>query len=114
MVCVYKWIGDKKFKQHRATLRDGLRDHLTHAPPTAQRVIGGDFNSEVGTRTPPTDDWHAERGPYGNAKQSYSGNELLHLCAELKLYVADTFSPQSKQGTWINPDGARTRGVGAA
>ena len=50
LVPVYNYTSDKDKKEQRATLRDDLADEMKLAPPTAQLIVGGDFNAEVGVR----------------------------------------------------------------
>ncbi|KAI8504891.1 hypothetical protein Bbelb_170000 [Branchiostoma belcheri] len=78
-----------------------LDDSISSVPDTDNLVVMGDFNGRVGKRRSP---WESYLGPHSDTtkKCSSNGEQLLALCAEHDLWIANTFFQhrESQTQTW--------------
>ncbi|KAI8519497.1 hypothetical protein Bbelb_027540 [Branchiostoma belcheri] len=67
-----------------------LDGSISSVPDTDNLVVMGDLNGRVGKRRPP---WESYLGPHSDTtkKCSFDGEQLLALCAEHDLWIANTF-----------------------
>ena len=63
-------------------------------------ILAGDFNAEVGIRSPGTG---TALGSHGPPHRNNSGLRLCHFCNEHRLAVANTWTPQRNKTTWWHP-----------
>ena len=63
-------------------------------------ILAGDFNAEVGTRSPDTG---SALGPHGPPHRNTRGLSLCQFCNEHGLAVANTWTAQRNKTTWWHP-----------
>ena len=76
-------------------------DTINTTPDTEQLIVMGNFKGRVGKRRAP---WEKRLGPHSdtNTECNYNGEQLLALCAEHGLWIANTFYEHrySQRQTW--------------
>ena len=99
LVAVYAPLSDRAHAAERSTFYDDLR-HVEHlcSGPNHFLVIGGDFNSEVGS--PNTDEERRHIGFHGNPHRTRAGEELLDFCGINDFVIMSTCFAQQEPSTW--------------
>ena len=83
--------------EERQRFRDDISKLIDDSGKRCRLIIGGDFNAEVGRRD--TEEWEVV-GPCGITRRTDTGRELIKMCKEEDLVIANTFFKQKQAGTW--------------
>ena len=86
--------------EDHATYYTNLETLIAKVRPRFTLLIAGDFNAEVGTRSPETGN---ALGPHGPSHRTNCGLQLCQFCNEHGLAVANTWTPQRTKATWWHP-----------
>ena len=86
--------------EDHATYYTNLETLIAKVRPRFTLLIAGDFNAEVGTRSPETGN---ALGPHGPSHRTNRGLHLCQFCNEHGLAVANTWTPQRTKATWWHP-----------
>ena len=98
---VYAPCNDSYTEEQKEEFFEKMADTINTVPDTEPLTVMGDFNGTVGKRRAP---WEQPLGPHSdtNTECNYNGEQLLALCAEHGLWVANTFNEHrhSQRQTW--------------
>ena len=87
-------------QEEHETFLHNLETLLSKVKPRYTLILAGDFNAEVGVRSPDTG---TALGPHGPPNRNSRGLQLCQFCNEHGLAVANTWTPQRNKTTWWHP-----------
>ena len=90
--------------KHNSQAQTEFLSSLAHILTLVRRnftiILAGDFNAEVGARTPSTGN---TLGPHGPTQQNIRGKQLIDFCQLHTLAIANTWTHQQHKATWFHP-----------